>query len=398
MTQGVPVAFPPARDSLFDPPAALHSLYGKEALTPVRFPDGRPGWLATAHSTARTVLADARFTARADAAHPAVPRAATLPEHPPARPAPPGASPAPAYRRYRTLLAAQFTEHRMRRLTERAEEITGELLDAMEGAGSPADLMEHYALPLPALLLCELLGVPEDERERFRQDAAVWSGSGTSAEDIAGACASLTACLHRLVRLRRTRPADDLLSGLIAADPALTDDELAAMAFLLLPAGHETTAHQLGLGVLALLDRPGLLTALRTGRRRTDRAVEELLRYVSVVDHGPTRAAREDVEIGGTTVRAGEVVVVSLAAANRDPRRFPAPDLLDLTRDTTGHLAFGHGAHQCLGGPLARIALDTGLTALLDRLPGLRPAVPAAQIPLRRDAPVHGVHRLPVAW
>ncbi|MEU4210931.1 cytochrome P450 [Streptomyces sp. NPDC026206] len=398
MTQGVPVAISTARENRFDPPVTVQELRAKEPLTRLRFTDGRLGWLATGYSTARAVLADPRFGARGESGHPAVPRAITLAEYPatpPGMPARPGDR---EHQHYRKLLAGQFTARRIRLLTEWTEKATAEHLDAMEREGSPADLLAHYALPLSARLICELLGVPHADRERFRHDAALWSGHGASAEEITGAFASLGAYLHRLVELKRARPADDVLSGLIAADPALTDDELTALAFLLLLAGHESTAHQLGLGVFALLDHPAQLAALRADRSLTESAAEELLRYLSVVHHGPTRAAREDAEIGGTTVRAGEVVVVCLAAANRDPQRFPHPERLDITRDATGHLAFGHGIHQCLGAQLARITLRAGLTALLDRLPGLRLAVPAAEVPLRHDAQVHGVHRLPVAW
>lgn len=398
MTQGVPVAFSTARGNAFDPPVPARDPSAKEPLTRLRFTDGRLGWLATGYSTARAVLTDPRFGARGENGHPAVPRAVTLAEFPAAPPGTPVRPENLEHQRYRTLLAAQFTAHRIRRLTERTEKATVELLDAMERAGSPADLLAHYALPLPALLICELLGVPHADRERFGHDAAVWSGHGTSAEEITAAFASLGAYLHRLVELKRARPGDDVLSGLIDADPALTDEELAALAFLLLLAGHETTAHQLGLGVFALLGDPAQLAALRADRSLTDGAVEELLRYLSVVHHGPTRAARQDADVCGTTVRAGEVVVVSLAAANRDPGRFTDPERLDVTRDATGHLAFGHGIHRCLGGQLARIALRAGLTALFDRFPGLRLAVPAGEVPLRHDAQVHGVLRLPVAW
>ncbi|MEU7135656.1 cytochrome P450 [Streptomyces sp. NPDC046261] len=392
------MAFSTARGNAFDPPATIRDIHANEPLTRLRFTDGRLGWLVTGYSTARTVLTDPRFGARGENEHPAVPRAVTLAEYPAVPPGMPVRPENLEHQRYRTLLAGQFTADRIHRLTGWTEKATGELLDAMERTGSPADLIAHYALPLPALLIGELLGVPHADRERFGHDAAVWSGHGTSAEEITAAFASLVAFLHRLVALKRARPGDDILSGLMRADPALTDEELAALAFLLLIAGHEATAHQLGLAVFALLGDPAQLAALRADRSLTDGAVEELLRYLSVVHHGPTRAARQDVDLGGTTVRAGEVVVVSLAAANRDPRRFTDPERLDVTRDAAGHLAFGHGIHRCLGGQLARIALRAGLTALLDRFPDLRLAVPAAEVPLRHDAQVHGVLRLPVAW
>ncbi|WP_245872221.1 cytochrome P450 [Streptomyces alboverticillatus] len=398
MTQAVPVTFSTVRENYFNPPASTRELRKKEPIARMTFADGHLGWLVTGYSAARAVLADPRFSARGELKHPPVPRAATLEESPAA---PPGMfiqHDDPEHQRYRKLLTGQFTVRRMRLLTEWIEKTTNEHLDAMQSQGSPADLFEHFALPLPSLVICELLGVPYADREKFQHDTAVWSSFGRSTEEVTGAFVSLGAYLHRLVTLKRSEPAEDILSGLIAADPSLTDEELTSIAFLLLVAGHETTANQIGLGLLALFENPAQLAALRADRSLVDGAVEELLRYLSIVHHGPTRAALEDVEVEGVAIKADEVVMVSLAAANRDPARFTDPERLDVTRNATGHLAFGHGIHQCLGQQLARIELRVGLTALLDRFPGLRPAVPAHEVPLRHDMQVYGVYELPVAW
>ncbi|GGR11228.1 cytochrome P450 [Streptomyces netropsis] len=402
MTELASVPFPPVRENVFGPPESPRGSRGDAPITRLTFEDGRPGWLVTGHSAARAVLADPRFTAQGERNHPPVPRAPTLGESPAA---PTGmfnrqgnSYGRPEEQHYRKLILGQLTDDRMRRLTGWIEKSADELLDAMERHGAPADLLEHFALPLPSLVICELLGVPDADREEFQRESAVWSGLGETTEAVLGAFASLSAYLHRLVPLRRAHPGDDLLSGLIAADDALTDEELASIAFLLLVAGHETVAHQLALGVLVLLENPGQLAALRADPSLMDGAVEELLRHLSVVHHGPTRAALEDVEIDGRLVRAGEIVMVSLAAANHDPERFADPAPLGLTRDATGHLAFGHGAHRCLGRQLARIELRVALGALLRRFPDLRPAVPPRQIPLRHDAPVRGVRRAPVTW
>nr|BAG16627.1 cytochrome P450 [Streptomyces sp. ACT50-5] len=381
MTQAAPVTFSTVRENYFGPPAEMQALRHKAPVTRTAFADGRPGWLVTGYSAARAVLSDSRFTARGEREHPAVPRAATLEDE-----------------RCRRLIAGQFTARRMRQLTGRTERIVREHLDAMEHMGSPADLVEHFALPVPSLVIAELLGVPPADREQFQHDTLRWGGFGRSTEEVTEAFVSLGGQLQRLVRLKRTEPGDDLLSGLIAADPALTDEELASIAFLLLVAGHGTTAHQIALGAFLLLEHPDQLAALRADPALTESAVEELLRHLSVVHHGPTRAALQDADIEGTPVKAGEVVVVSLGAANRDPARFERPDAVDVTREDTGHLAFGHGMHQCLGRQLARIELRVALTALLERFPHLRLACPAAEIPLRHDMQVYGADRLPVAW
>ncbi|MFF4406646.1 cytochrome P450 [Streptomyces sp. NPDC001404] len=382
MTQAAPVTFSTAREKYFGPPAEMQSLRQKAPLTRMAFADGRLGWLVTGYSAARTVLSDSRFSARGEPDHPPVPRAATLEEHP----------------HCRRLLTGQFTAPRMRQLTGWTERITREHLDAMETMGSPADLVEHFALPVTSLVIAELLGVPRADREEFQHDARLWSSFGRSTEEVTAAFVSLGAYLLRLVRLKRAEPADDLLGGLVAADPGLTDEELASIAFLLLVAGHQTTAHQLALGTFLLLEHPDQLAALRADPSLAESAVEEMLRYLSIVHHGPTRAALEDTEIEGTLVKEGEVVVVSLNAANRDPARFERAEALDVSRADTGHLAFGYGIHQCLGRQLARIELRVGLTALLERFPRLRLACPAEEIPLRHDMQVYGVDRLPVAW
>ncbi|PNE31066.1 cytochrome P450 [Streptomyces eurocidicus] len=390
--------FSTARENLFDPPAEIRTLREREPLSRTTFTDGHTGWLVTGHATARTVLSDPRFGARAEPGHPPVPRAAILeedPADPAGTPLPQGA---PGHRRYRELLTAQFTDRRMGLLAERTEKAAEELLDAMERAGRTADLVGDFALPLSSLVLCELLGVPAPDRERFRRDLAAWSAHGASTDQVTAAFAGLAAALHGLVLRKRAEPGDDLLSGLVHGAGNLADEELASLAFLLLAAGHETTAGQLALSVLALLRHPGRAAALRAEPSLTEGAVEELLRYLGVVHHGPTRAALEDAEIDGVLVRRGEIVTVSLAAADRDPTRHPDPDVLDLTRDATGHLAFGHGTHRCLGRQLARVELRAGIDALLRRFPRLRLAVPADGIPLRHDTQVYGVHRLPVAW
>jgi cytochrome P450 len=212
---------------------------------------------------------------------------------------------------------------------------------------------------------------------------------------------ALRAFIQRLITQKREIPADDLISGLIhhaAADPPLTDDELVNMANLLLIAGYESTANMLALGVFVLLQRPDQLALLRADPARIPGAVEELLRYLSVVHAGVLRFAKEDLELGGEHIPAGSTVMISPLAANRDARHWADPQVLDVTRRRSPHLAFGHGVHQCLGQQLARIEVQVAYAQLLRRLPGLRLAVPPADVPLRNDMLTYGVHALPVTW
>ncbi|TDD29264.1 cytochrome P450, partial [Nonomuraea terrae] len=282
------------------------------------------------------------------------------------------------------LLTGRFTVRRMRELEPRIERIAADHLDAMAAAGPPADLVSAYALPIPSLVICELLGVPYDDRGFFQERTA----RIVRGHDTAGAIADLSAYLGELVRRRRAEPAGDLISDLTGD---LTDEELANVAMILLVAGHETTANMLALGTFALLEH---------GSAYEEGAVEELLRWLSVLQLGaPSRVALEDVEVAGTLVRKGETVALTLPVINRDPDEFDDPDaLLPGRPEARRHLAFGHGVHQCLGQQLARVELRIGYRALFDRLPGLRLAVPAAEVPLKQGAAVYGVESLPVTW
>jgi len=303
----------------------------------------------------------------------------------------------PDHTRFRKLLTGQFTVRRMKMLEPRIEEIAGGFLDAMQAAGPPADLVEMFALPVPSMVICELLGVPYEDRDRFQRDSKTLLSLHTTADEARAAMRRTLDYMAELVRRKRAEPGDDLLSGLIETGE-LKDDELAGVAMLLLIAGHETTANMLGLGTYALLTHPDQLAAMRAGPATVDGAVEELLRHLTIVHIGPTRTALEDVELAGRTIKAGDSVTLDLRVANRDPSRFPDGDRLDLTRGSAGHLAFGHGVHQCLGQQLARAEMRIAYPALLRRFPRLRLAVPADDVPMRADMAIYGVHRLPVTW
>ncbi|MEU5052187.1 cytochrome P450 [Streptomyces sp. NPDC021096] len=379
----------------FDPPAGLAELRERQPLVRMRYPDGHLGWLATGYSTARAVSSDPRFSSRYELMHSPFPGTEELTEIPPAPVGDLTGIDPPEHTRYRRLLAGKFTVRRMRELTARVEQIATEHLDAMERNGPVVDLVEAYAHPVPALMICELLGVPEAEREVFIWRAAAISDPASTVEQQMEAVNALAEFVHELVLAKRAAPTEDILSDLTTTD--LTDAELAGLGGFLLAAGLDTTANMIALGTFALLGNPGQAAALSAGPELADQAVEELLRYLSIA-HTGVRVALEDVELDGILIRAGESVTVSLQAANRDPARFPDPDTLDLRRKATGHLAFGHGIHQCLGQQLARVEMRVALPALFTRFPDLRLAVPPAEVPLRTGMSIHGVHRLPVAW
>ena len=390
---------PTARTCPFDPPEQFGDLRTERPISRFAYPDGHLGWLVTSHTLARSVLADRRFSRRRELQH--IPRRFPLGLDN-RRPSEPGffiGMDPPDHTRYRRLLTGQFTVRRMKLLEPRIHEITDAHLDAMERHGPPVDLVPEFALPIPSLVICELLGVPYADRERFQHDTRILLKLDVTVEEVTAAFLSLQEFLRALVVRKHAEPADDLLSGLLAGGE-LTDEELTNIAFLLLVAGHETTANMLGLGTYALLRDADQLAALRADPALVDNAVEELLRYLSIVHFGPTRAALEDIELGGELVRTGEVVTLSLPAANRDPERFDHPDALDVSRPDAGHghLAFGHGIHQCLGQQLARVEMRIAYAALFRRFPSLRLAIPPEDVPLRTDMAIYGVHSLPVAW
>ncbi|MGW3989559.1 cytochrome P450 [Streptomyces sp. NPDC004830] len=403
MSQTVPVpdGLPMERDAgPFDPPRALTRLRAARPVSPLRFPDGHEGWLVTGHDEARRLLADNRFSSRQDLGVLHVPY--EVPGMPvPTEPSPqiPGmfiAMDPPDHTRLRRRLTGTFTARRMKELREHITDIAERQLDTLARRTPPVDLVEQFALPVPSLVICELLGVPYADRATFQNNTAAFLVRDQELDAKMAAYGALTGYLAELVVRKRADPGDDILSDLARQDD-LTVEELTGCAFLLLLAGHETTVNQLALGTFALLEHPDQAAALRAEPDLMPDAVEELMRYLSVADIF-YRYATEDIELGGETVGAGATVVVSLLAANRDPRRFENPDTLDVRRKARGHLAFGHGVHQCLGRQLGRIEMHAGFAGLLRRFPTLQLAVPAREVPLRTDMNIYGVHALPVTW
>lgn len=307
----------------------------------------------------------------------------------------------PDHTRLRRMLIPEFSFRRVEQLRPAIRHITDELLDGLVKQQQPADLVEHFTLPLPLLVICELLGVPYADREFIHRQAAAFATVSAGPEAMRAGWAALFGYLQELLAAKSREPGDDLMSKLATervATGEATPAEAAGLLVQILIAGHETTASMLSLGVVALLRHPEQLAALRADEALVPGAVEELLRYLTVVHIGLRRIATQDVEVGGVTVRAGEGVVVALQAANRDPAVFADPDTLDLTRDAGQHLAFGHGPHHCLGQSLARAELQVALPMLFHRLPALRLTGPAAEEYAFEGRAVHGVRELPVAW
>ena len=394
----LPFGMPYKRDTRYDPPPALMALQ-EQPLRPMRYyPDGTEGWLVTGHAEARRILADPRFVtgerfthSPTDLPHVFV----SISEQ-----VPPGFFlffDPPEHTRLRRKVTGVFTVKRMKDLEPGIAGIVDDRIAAMRAAGGAADLVREFALPVPSLVICEMLGVPYADRDTFQRNSADMLDLSLSVEDRNKAMAELFGYLMELVPAKRADPGDDMLSAL-AADGDLHDVEAAGMGLILLVAGHETTANMLALGTIALLEHPAQLARLRAEPDLMAAAVEELLRYLTVAHNGIMRIAKEDAEIDGQLIRAGQHVTVVLQAANRDLERYDRPGELDLGRDAQGHLAFGHGLHQCVGQQLARIEMRIGFAKLFAAFPDLELAVPAGEIPMRSDMNVYGVHELPVKW
>jgi cytochrome P450 len=302
----------------------------------------------------------------------------------------------PGHTRLRKLVSRVFTVRRMEALRPRVAQVAAELIDGLPAEGR-VDIMASYAFLLPVLVICELLGVPPTDRDEF----AAWSNAMVDDQSQDASMAGATALhgyLSALIETKRSQPDDALISALIedAADDRLTHEELVAMAMMLLIAGHETTINLIGNGLLALLTHPDQLDLLRRRPELLPSAIEEFLRWDSPVHSTPARFAAEDVEYAGVSIPAGSVVILSLAAANRDPARFADPELLRVDRDAAGHTAFGHGLHHCLGAQLARIEGQEAIGALLRARPDMALALDPAELAYRQSTLVRGLRTLPV--
>jgi cytochrome P450 len=382
-----------------DPYALYERLREDAPVRRITGPDGQPAWIVTRYDDVRQALADPRLSLDKKHALPGNYRGFSLP---PALDANLLNMDPPDHTRIRRFVVQAFTPGRTERLREPIRRTADELLDAL-APGGRTDLIAAYAAPLPIAVICELLGVPPGDRRDFREwtDALI-APDPTMPGRAKEAVVSMLGFFTALIAHKRAEPGDDLLSALITArDGAgdrLSEDELMSLAFLILFAGYENTIQLIGNATLALLRDPDQLAALRADPGRIAGAVEEFLRYEGPALLALRRFPIEDVTIAGVRVPAGETVMLSLASANRDPRRFPRPDRLDLDRDTAGHLALGHGIHYCLGAPLARLETEIALAALLERLPDLALDVPYEELRRRPSARARGLLELPVRY
>lgn len=399
MTETVTVPFPQDRTCPYHPPTGYPSAgRGQQSVSRVRLFDGRTVWLVTGHAEARALLVDPRLSA--DRENPAFPVFARRLAATTQRRIELLGLDDPEHNVQRRMLIPSFTVRKAAALRPGIKEIVDRLLDAMVAQGPPAELVNAFALPVPSMVICALLGVPYADHEFFEAQSRKLLRGPTGA-DVEVARDALSEYFRVLIERKRREPGDGLLDELIAQQletGAVNLDELVRLAQILLVAGHETTANMISLGTLTLLQHPDQLALMREGGSEgMASVVEELLRFLSIAD-GLSRVAVEDIEVGGVTFRAGDGVLLSTAVVNRDADAFPSPDELDLGRGARNHVAFGFGIHQCLGQNLARAELEIALPALFDRLPGLRLAVPAEEIPFKPGDTVQGLIELPVTW
>lgn len=388
---------PPAPVSPADPAPEVFAQLRSCPVAQGELPDGSVAWLVGGYAQVRQVLTDQRFS-RALAVAPGrsllgieLSAAGSIIAMDP-----------PEHTRLRKLVASAFTVRRVEALRPRVAAIVDELIGAFTARPQPADLMTSFSLPLPVRVICELLGVPTADMDRFR----AWSGTLVTdweqdSGEIMTALAELYEYFADLLRIKRARPGEDLLSALIAArdrGDRLSEEELTHLACTILVAGYETTAHHISLSLLALLDHPAQMAGLRADPRLIPGAVEELVRYVRIGVLPLARVTTEDVELGGVTIPADEVVLPMTMAANRDPSVFSEPDRFDVTRAPASHLGFGGGAHHCLGAQLARVELQEALRGLVTRLPGLALAEPPAALRFKPGMAIHNLRALPITW
>src|SRR5580704_17586338 len=386
----------------FAPPPEVMELAEVRPLSRVKIWDGSTPWLITGYDEVRTLFSDSRVSVddrRSGFPHWNEGMLATVHK----RPRSVFTADGEEHTRFRRMLSKPFTYKRVEDLRPAIQKITDEHIDAILAGPQPADIVTAFALPVPSLVISELLGVPYEDAEFFQHHANVGLARYASAEDNAKGAMGLAKYLANLVRSKMESPAEDAVSDLAERVKAgeLDVREAAQLGTGLLIAGHETTANMIGLGVLALLQYPDQAAVLRDtdDPKVVANAVEELLRYLSIIQNGQRRVAAEDIDIAGEVIRAGEGIIIDLAPANWDAKEFTEPDRLYLHRSGAGqHVAFGYGRHQCVGQQLARAELQIVFHTLLRRIPTLELAVPIEDIPFKHDRLAYGVYELPVTW
>lgn len=400
-TSGAAVRFPIARTCPFAVPETYLRLQRDEPVSRVEMSDGSRAWLLTRHADVRAVLVDPRFSS--ERTHPGFPAISGGGKQAFTHFAPflislDGAAHAAA----RGPLITEFSMRGVARFRPRIEALVGEAVERLAGLPQPVDLVSEFAALVPSRIVRELVGAGAEHVERFYRLAGQMLARETTAAERDAAARGMRENMDDLVAAKLDTPGDDLLSREIARQRAegraIDRPGLASLAQLLLLAGHESTAEVIALGVVVLLTHPDQLAELRADPTLWPGAVEELLRFLSVVTIGMSRVCVKDAEIGGVLIRAGEGVIASNVAANRDPDVFVDAERFDIRRDARPHVAQGHGAHQCLGRNLARVELVTVFRELFDRFPDLQLAVDADELPYKYDALVYGLRCLPVTW
>lgn len=386
----------------FAPPPEVMALSEARPLSRVRIWDGSTPWLITGYEEVRTLFSDSRVSV--DDRRPGFPHwnegmLSTVHK----RPRSVFTADGEEHTRFRRMLSKPFTFKRVEGLRSAIQQITDDHIDEMLAGPQPGDIVTALALPVPSLVISQLLGVPYEDAEMFQHHANVGLARYAAAEDTMKGAMSLHKYLAQLVEAKMKNPAEDAVSDLAERVTAgeLSVKEAAQLGTGMLIAGHETTANMIGLGVLALLQNPEQAAVLREtdDAKVVANAVEELLRYLSIIQNGQRRVAAEDIEIAGEVIRAGEGIIIDLAPANWDAKEFAEPDRLYLHRSGAGqHVAFGYGRHQCVGQQLARAELQIVFHTLFRRIPTLELAVPIDDIPFKHDRLAYGVYELPVTW
>ncbi|WP_237570409.1 cytochrome P450 [Mycolicibacterium lacusdiani] len=389
------------RRDAFDPAPELGELRADAGVGTVVNAFGMQVFIVTRHDDVKAMLADHEHFSNARPPGFVVPGAPDVPaaEQESQRAGNLLGMDPPEHQRLRRMLTPEFTIRRIKRLEPRITQIVDEHLDAMAAGGSPADLVEAFALPIPSLVICELLGVPYADREGFQRRANKQLDLALPIPERLDLARESREYMLGLVRRARLAPGEDII-GMLVREHAdeLTDDELVGVASLLLLAGHETTSNMLGLGTLALLRHPDQLAAVRDEPDAIGPAVEELLRWLSIVHTSIPRITTTDVEVAGVPIPAGQLVFASLPAGNRDPDFVDAPEEFDIRRGAPGHLAFGHGVHHCLGAPLARMEMRIAWPALFRRFPDLALAEDFDHVAFREFHFIYGLRSLQVTW
>ncbi|MCA4753871.1 cytochrome [Mycolicibacterium fortuitum] len=383
----------------FAPPQPM--LGHPKGLFRVKIWNGDTPWLITGHEEARTLFADSRISVDdriAGFPHWNEHMLATVDK----RPRSVFTSDAEEHTRFRRMLSKPFTFRRVEGLRTAIQKITDECIDEILAGPQPADLVAKLALPVPTVVISEMLGVPYEDHEFFQEHANAGLARYAAADAMQKGAMSLHQYLINLVEEKQANPSEDAVSDLAERVTAgeISVKEAAQLGTGLLIAGHETTANMIGIGILALLENPDQADFLRAADdpKVIANAVEELMRYLSIIQTGQRRVALEDIEIGGETIRAGDGVIIDLSPANWDAKAYPEPDKLDLSRDASQQLGFGYGRHQCVGQQLARAELQIVFHTLLRRIPTLRLAIPLEEVPFKHDRLAYGVYELPVNW